>query len=838
MEKEYTVVVHKGVNLVELESEITASSGAGPIPNRSVDIANPRPGSKRQTHFMLTDEEATALEADSRVLAVEIPPDQRTDIQIGLNSTQLGNFTKPVTFDNNTYINWGLRRSIMELNSYGSGITADNTFPYALTGKGVDIVIQDSGIQPDHPDFIDSNGISRVKPIDWYTAQSVVSGTQSSNYNRDFDGHGTLCASITAGNIYGFAKDAHLYSMKIAGLEGPGDAGSGTPVADCFDVIKEWHNAKTNGRPTVVNMSWGYSSSVTGDPTSGTYQGSPWVWGVDYTTDLSLWQNTGIVIPVAGDTRRIPVRIASVDADVDELIAAGVHVAIAAGNDYYKGDVSGGDDYDNTVIFGASTLFYARGSSPHSDDCFMVGNIDTTVFDENGVYKDRTRGSSSKGPRVNIWAPGTNIVGATSTTNIYTTLDSPIDDTFKIVSNSGTSFAAPQVAGVAALHLQVNANSTPAQLKTKLLAEAKPVMYDTASDTDYAAFTTSLLGASNKVLFDKYGRQPVEVNGANLKLEGIFPNYTSAAPAIDPEYNNGAIIDLTGDGSDFFSREVTVNGVRIVAAGTVGGQTAVPDAFVEKVARMFELFTDPNGAGINETSQRTFIKTLSGDAGTYHAAQGPTLQRIARGAGADYSTNFLTDAGIIFWNLTALLNATVQNDMVWYLNSTGDPPGDGDNDAQEVIEHVFHTLHMHGLDAVSLKMYPYISADWASGPLYAAMEEAYDAGKWDSSGYGGNAWKTDGDAFEVAAKEYLFLLNFGMFEYSSLWDGGSLAPEWTDDMRTPSGIQTNNPLGYALHNTYIAPVISKPSLTTIRNIFQDGDVGDPTVAGPSGYVPD
>ena len=306
----------------------------------------------------------------------------------------------------------------------------------------------------------------------------------------------------------------------------------------------------------------------------------------------------------------------------------------------------------------------------------------------------------------------------------------------------------------------------------------------------------------------------------------------------DPEYNNGAIIDLVGDGSNFFSREVTTNGVRIVAAGAVGGQTAVPDAFVEKVARMFELFTDPNGAGINEASQRTFIKTLSGDAGTYHAAVGPTLQRVARGAGADYTPNFLTDEGIESWNLSPLFNTHVANDMVWYLNSTGAAPGDGDNDAQEVIEHVFHTLHMHGLDAVSLKMYSYITADWASGPLYAAMEEAYDAGKWDSSGYGGNAWKTDGDAFEVAAKEYLFLLNFGMFEYSSLWDGGSLSPEWTDDMRTQSGIQANNPLGYALHNTYIAPVISKPSLTTIRSIFQDGDVGDPTVAGASGYVVD
>jgi plastocyanin len=320
-------------------------------------------------------------------------------------------------------------------------------------------------------------------------------------------------------------------------------------------------------------------------------------------------------------------------------------------------------------------------------------------------------------------------------------------------------------------------------------------------------------------------------DNSNLLAEG-------SGVSADPEYNNGAIIDLTGDGSNFFSREVTTNGVRIVAAGAVGGQTAVPDAFVEKVARMFELFTDVNGAGINEASQRTFIKTLSGDAGTYHAAVGPTLQRVARGAGSDYTPNFLTDSGIASYNLSPLFDSHVANDMVWYLNSTGAAPGDGDNDAQEVIEHVFHTLHMHGLDAVSLKMYSYITADWASGPLYAAMEEAYDAGKWDSSGYGGNAWKTDGDAFEVAAKEYLFLLNFGMFEYSSLWDGGSLSPEWTDDMRTQSGIQANNPLGYALHNTYIAPVISKPSLTTIRSIFQDGDVGDPTVAGASGYVVD
>jgi len=308
----------------------------------------------------------------------------------------------------------------------------------------------------------------------------------------------------------------------------------------------------------------------------------------------------------------------------------------------------------------------------------------------------------------------------------------------------------------------------------------------------------------------------------------------------DPEYNNGTIINVTGDGSDFFKREVTTNGVRVMGAGTVGGQTAVPDAWLEKVARMVELFTDPNGAGINEEYQRNLIQTLSGDAGTYHAGQ-PTIQRVARGAGADYTPNFLTDAGVISWNLTNLFDNTVQNDMVWYLNSTGDGYGDGDIDAQEVIEHVFHTLHMHGLPADDIKLYQFLASDWQTGDLYAAMEEAYDAGKWDPSGYQSpsDAWKTDADAFEVAAKEYLFLLNFAMFEYTELWDGGSLAPEWTDDMRTQAGIQANNPLGYAFHNTYIATAISKPSLATIRSIFQDGNTpaqDDPRLAGAPGYI--
>ena len=32
--------------------------------------------------------------------------------------------------------------------------------------------------------------------------------------------------------------------MKVAGLEGSGDTGTGISVSDCFDVIKLWHRNK------------------------------------------------------------------------------------------------------------------------------------------------------------------------------------------------------------------------------------------------------------------------------------------------------------------------------------------------------------------------------------------------------------------------------------------------------------------------------------------------------------------------------------------------------------------------------------------------------------------
>jgi subtilisin family serine protease len=533
MEREYTVIANTREDLPALEAEITASSGAGPIPNRSVDIANPRPGSRIQTHFMLTDEEAEELRKDPRVRAVEIPPEQRDDISIGLHASQVGRFYRGSGL-NSEYINWGLRRCVSTSNNFYDTNTStrltevEGAYEYAMDGTGVDVVIQDSGIDPDHPEWNDYNGVSRLQQIDWYT-ESGLPGTQSVNHYRDLDGHGSHCASIAAGLIYGWAKGAHIYSQKLSGLEtkSSGSDGTGINISDAFDCIRLWHNAKTNGRPTVVNMSWGYGANVTGDPDSGVYRGTPWTWGVDYGNRAILQAATGVSQNYfnSGTSHRIPVRVASVDAEVDDMIADGIHVCIAAGNNLHKVDLPTGDDYDNEVTFDGTTRTYHRGSSPYSLNAFMVGNIDSGFQNQGGqevsnALPDQVSVTTTRGPGVNIFAPGTNIMAATSRlydTGSYTTTSYPTDPTFPIMSIGGTSMASPQVAGVVAQHLQVFPTLTPAEMQARIIADSKSVLFSTGpSGTDYDRIYDSLMGAPNRMLYNKYGKQAITTNVSSI----------------------------------------------------------------------------------------------------------------------------------------------------------------------------------------------------------------------------------------------------------------------------------------------------------------------------------
>jgi subtilisin family serine protease len=516
MEREYIVVLNKDVNYDQFWNEMeNVSSTDGFVPNRRVDIVNERPGSLRSCHYALTNEEAEILRSDSRIYSVEIPPQQRDDIEIVKNITQVGDFTK-TTSGSGSFINWGLRRCIDYNNPYGTSTTVSGGYNYLYDGTGVDIVIQDSGLQVDHPEFTDASGNSRVQQINWYTA-SGLPGTQSANHYRDFDGHGTHCAGIAAGKNYGWAKNSRIFSVKVSGLEGSGDSGTGISVTDCFDVIKLWHINKpidpTTGykRPTVVNMSWGYGTSYS-NIDGGNYRGTPWAGNLRETSYGMIGVNISGVF-------RHNVRVGSVDADLDELISAGVIVCISAGNSFDKIDLPGGLDYDNYYNkIGVGNTYYHRGSSPYSTSAIIVGSIDSTVYSAN---LDQKSTFSSHGPGVSIMAPGSNIMSASSNTNDYGASDYHLNPAFKQMNISGTSMASPQVAGVAALYLGIYPSATPSLVENFLTSEqivaGNDRIYSTGLDDDYTN-NRSITNGTQSFLYWPYSTTPVP---PSLRIRGV-----------------------------------------------------------------------------------------------------------------------------------------------------------------------------------------------------------------------------------------------------------------------------------------------------------------------------
>ena len=518
-EREYVVTLKKGVNKEEFDNFMRSQYGNETVPDRSVDVVNSRPGSTRIVHYALNDEEANHLKNNASVIDVELPIEERDDVQIVPHAVQNAFFQRGGTPGSNE-VNWGLYRSFVPLadNIFTTYNNSNNDFKYALDGTGVDVVIQDSGIDPSHPDFNDADGNSRVAQIDW-AAESGLPFTQSANHYRDLDGHGTHCAGIAAGRTYGWAKNAHIYSVKLLGLETlQGSDGTGISSTYAFDCIRLWHLAKTNGRPTVVNMSWGLVATLLGDPVSGTYRGIPWTYTGQSGT--ALWQSYGVVPQFSGNPnfRRIPATSAAINAEIEEMIDAGIHVCLAAGNDYYKQDVPGGDDYDNELVIYQQadntiqrTYNYHQGGSPYSDRAFNVGNVNTPTRNNFDIVAN----SSRRGPAVNIWAPGSLIMSTTSQnydTNAYTVYDYPPDPTYKIMKIGGTSMAAPQVAGFVATYLQMNPTASPEDVLNKTIDFSKPEL-DNQSDTDYTE-GDGLLGSPNRLLITPFREQPIQSTGS------------------------------------------------------------------------------------------------------------------------------------------------------------------------------------------------------------------------------------------------------------------------------------------------------------------------------------
>jgi subtilisin family serine protease len=504
MYKEYVVTAPNLETTDSLWDDLVKDgSTSETIPERSVEVADERPINKKNTTYLLTKEEAELLKQDPRVIDVF----DISEFAVGKFAFQEGNFNKNTTTTGEKQ-NWGLLRHILETNTFGTSVDdPGGTYNYVLDGTGVDVVIIDSGIQADHPEFQDSSGASRVKQINWFTA-SGVGGTMPTAHYTDYDGHGTHVAATVAGKTFGWAKNADIYSIKLEGLQGASDPNSGISYSNAFDCILGWHLAKTNGRPTILNNSWGFIvywetagtdfltfDGVTTYPvTGGVYRGTAWSAALKDTSK-------GLIGQQINDTKyKFPYKITSVDTDVEGLINAGIVVCSSAGNSGMKHDVLGGTDYNNYITAtGLSNYYYHRGSSPHSGSNPGI-EVGSTGLDFVSSTEAKSTYSDT-GPGVDIYAAGDRIISAMSNVNAYGSNSSYyIDSNYKQHLLSGTSMASPQVAGMCALVKQVHPDWTPYQVKGWMVDNAKNVLYSTGENNDYTV-SASILGGVQKMAY-------------------------------------------------------------------------------------------------------------------------------------------------------------------------------------------------------------------------------------------------------------------------------------------------------------------------------------------------
>ena len=419
--------------------------------------------------------------------------------------------------------NWGLYRSWYGFNpditwgSSGIGATGDRSGTVSLkaSGSGVDVVIVDGVIDPNHPEFAvnpDGTGGSRVKYFNWYSLN--IPG--DTNYGKIYgppiltDGvvdqdsnHAVHVAGIVAGNTQGWAPNADIYNITPQGLASFGDVN----FEYVYEYILAWHNQKRasgNMRPTIVNVSIGsYENHKMSSITSLTYR------GVTYTGPFTENQlNTyGIYRSetVGSDVFfRIQYTNANIDGDIQACINAGIIIVAAAGNDSAVTTRNPSDvDYNNnfTNSFG-QTKFYNRGGTPASTLGVICVGATSSSIESPGP--DRKANFSNRGPRVDVFAPGTIITSAWLTPRKnaaypYIAADPDARDSrYYVAKVSGTSMASPQVCGLLACALEITPTMNQADALAYITQNAG--INQIAVATGGAGDVYDLMGASNRYL--------------------------------------------------------------------------------------------------------------------------------------------------------------------------------------------------------------------------------------------------------------------------------------------------------------------------------------------------
>lgn len=320
---------------------------------------------------------------------------------------------------------------------------AELAWSYGFTGDGVGVAVLDSGVAPLHPDLR-----SRV---------TIAPNFASDSSSGDPCGHGSHVAGILAGNgnassgdrafrtFYGIAPKAKIITVRILDKNGQGSVSGAVAAIQWVITNKAANNIR------VLNLSLGHEV------------------GESYKTD-PLCQA------------------------VEAAWKAGIVVVCAAGNNGRLDNTY--NPLRNNEGYGTN---YGSIQSPANDPYVItIGAVKNTtglrLLDPVATYSSRGPSRIDFIMKPDLVAPGNRVISLNSALgfnylsqtyaatnalpwNSYLSIGIT-DDSMRYFYLSGTSMAAPVVAGAAALMLQKDPTLTPDTIKVRLMASADKIGSD------------------------------------------------------------------------------------------------------------------------------------------------------------------------------------------------------------------------------------------------------------------------------------------------------------------------------------------------------------------------
>lgn len=561
MSEEYLVVLKAGVDKADYISQVG-------------EITVPQPHRPRKLICTLSEMQKLALESDINVEDI-------CDYRALKNETIIENCaTRDIEYYRMSQAtdstsgsaknkgNYGLVRHTSQINNVSVDTEHDGTYTYEYDGTGVDLILNlASVLDLTDPEFMTS-GATRINQFQWNTLPNMgdvpTVNYAPASHPSNIDEHAEAVAYITAGNTYGWASGASIYIMPRDQID-LWDYG--------WDCMRLFHENKGNNRPTVVvdaitslrnsefnskyarsiifrddyyteiapagssdrpinahsdydanssSLCYGCTNQNNAHPLSGKESNTNW-----RTSDAATIMSEAIAgYPRASDyTTYIE--------PIEDMIEAGVHHISAAGNNAHAIHISGHPDYNNAYLtnftYTDSTIesfeetpqdvyMYQRPPYIVSGDTIAVGAMASRYKADEYDGKETLTGFSCRGTRVDCVAAGDKIF-----------MDLHVNGYYEA---TGTSFASPQIGGMACLVLEKYPTTTPAQLRKYFRDHA------VGTDTLYDSGIQPAVGS-------KHGDPAYFLDWAGLK------GYSGNIAYLDP--------DLTFDPTTITDTSITVS---------------------------------------------------------------------------------------------------------------------------------------------------------------------------------------------------------------------------------------------------------------------------------------